>query len=86
MSVPADIAFGEMQVGAVQLAMRAAQEMHRQQRETLHEQPDYYPIRNHLLDFLVRRSKNFVPPAGYDPRKPPHVTAGKAGGIVDAAD
>lgn len=61
------------------------------QRETLHEQPDYYPIRNHLLDFLVRRSKNFVPPAGYDPRKPPHVKVGKAvppgnGGIVDAAD
>lgn len=48
------------------------------QRETLHEQPDYYPIRNHLLDFLVRRSKAFVPPAGWEARKPPHVYAGSS--------
>ncbi|WP_341705194.1 ABC transporter ATP-binding protein [Ferrovibrio sp.] len=47
------------------------------QRETLHEQPDYYPIRNHLLDFLVRRSKAFVPPAGWDGRRPPEVRAGQ---------
>ncbi|MFN4166353.1 MAG: ABC transporter ATP-binding protein [Ferrovibrio sp.] len=44
-------------------------------RETLHQLPDYYPIRNHLLDFLVRRSKAFTPPAGWDARKPPHVYA-----------
>ncbi len=61
------------------------------QRETLHQQPEYYPIRNHLLDFLVRRSKNFVPPADYDPRKPPHVyasatTPAREAGLHDAAD
>jgi len=60
-------------------------------RETLHQQPEYYPIRNHLLDFLVRRSKSFVPPQGYDPRKPPHVYASAKlpvtdGGLHDAAD
>ncbi|MFN4309782.1 MAG: ABC transporter ATP-binding protein [Ferrovibrio sp.] len=44
-------------------------------RETLHQLPDYYPIRNHLLDFLVRRSKAFTPPAGWESRKPPHVYA-----------
>lgn len=26
-------------------------------RETMHHDPQYYPIRNHLIDFLVRRSK-----------------------------
>ncbi len=45
-------------------------------RETLHQQADYYPIRNHLLDFLVRRSKDFAPPPGWDARRPPHVYAG----------
>ncbi len=42
-------------------------------RETLHQLAEYYPMRNHLLDFLVRRSKNFIPPAGWDAKKPPHV-------------
>lgn len=56
------------------------------QRETLHQQPDYYPIRNHLLDFLVRRSKDFTPPPGWDARKPPHVFAGSSPtAIVGAA-
>jgi len=48
------------------------------QRETLHQQPEYYPIRNHLLDFLVRRSKSFTAPPGYSKRQPPEVTAGAA--------
>lgn len=26
-------------------------------RETMHHDPQYYQIRNHLIDFLVRRSK-----------------------------
>lgn len=42
-------------------------------RETLHQLKEYYPMRNHLLDFLVRRSKNFTPPTGWDPKMPPHV-------------
>jgi len=52
-------------------------------RETLHQLADYYPMRNHLLDFLVRRSKNFTPPAGWDARKPPHV---RAAGVHAAAE
>ena len=27
-------------------------------RATLHHDPQYYPIRNHLVDFLVARSKD----------------------------
>lgn len=52
-------------------------------RETLHQLPDYYPMRNHLLDFLVRRSKNFTPPAGWDAKKPPHV---RPAGVTAAAE
>ena len=47
-------------------------------RNTIHKDPQYYPIRNHLVDFLVSRSKEFTEcrPAGYDPRRPPQVTPG----------
>ena len=47
-------------------------------RNTIHKDPQYYPIRNHLVDFLVSRSKEFTvePPAGYDSRRPPLVTPG----------
>ena len=49
-------------------------------RHTIHKDPQYYPIRNHLVDFLVSRSKGFTeqPPADYDPRHPPLVTPGLA--------
>ncbi len=49
-------------------------------RHTIHKDPQYYPIRNHLVDFLVSRSKNFTeqPPADYDPKHPPLVTPGLA--------
>jgi nitrate/nitrite transport system ATP-binding protein len=49
-------------------------------RHTIHKDPQYYPIRNHLVDFLVSRSKEFTerPPANYDPRHPPQVTPGLA--------
>jgi nitrate/nitrite transport system ATP-binding protein len=45
---------------------------------TVHKEPHYYPIRNHLVDFLVIRSKQFESslPADYDPRHPPLVTPG----------
>ena len=48
-------------------------------RHTLHKEPHYYPIRNHLVDFLVSRSKLFNEdvPADYDPRNPPLVTPGR---------
>jgi nitrate/nitrite transport system ATP-binding protein len=47
-------------------------------RDTVHKAPGYYALRNHLVDFLVTRSRPFNadPPAGYDPRNPPVVTPG----------
>ena len=44
-------------------------------RINLHKLPDYYAVRNHLIDFLVSGSKSFRDniPAGYDPRRPPIV-------------
>ena len=51
-------------------------------RNTIHKDPQYYPIRNHLVDFLVSRSKEFTErqPANYDPRHPPQVTPGLGAG------
>lgn len=50
-------------------------------RTEVHHHPDYYAIRNHLIDFLVTRSKSFrdAIPAGYDRRHPP-VVRPRAGG------
>jgi nitrate/nitrite transport system ATP-binding protein len=45
-------------------------------RHVLHRHPDYYPIRNHVIDFLVERSRRLAesgPPPGHDPRHPPVV-------------
>ena len=44
-------------------------------RALLHHAPGYYGLRNHLIDFLVTRSRTFrdQQPAGYDPRHPPVV-------------
>ncbi len=44
-------------------------------RDEIHRHPDYYPLRNHLIDFLVTRSVTFRNdmPAGYDRKKPPVV-------------
>jgi len=44
-------------------------------RVDIHKSPDYYPLRNHLMDFLISRSKTFKDeiPAGYDKRQPPVV-------------
>ena len=46
----------------------------------MHRHPHYYPIRNHLIDFLVDRSKRLAgdPPPGFDPRHPPEVAPGQA--------
>ncbi len=43
-------------------------------RNDMHRHPHYYPIRNHLLEFLVNRSAQFdaeLSSKDYDPRKPP---------------
>jgi nitrate/nitrite transport system ATP-binding protein len=47
-------------------------------RETQHKEPRFYAIRNHLVDFLVSRSKRFSEelPADYDPKNPPLVMPG----------
>ena len=47
-------------------------------RHDVHKYPHYYRIRNHLVDFLVTRSKEFRNnvPAGYDPMHPPQVLPG----------
>jgi nitrate/nitrite transport system ATP-binding protein len=48
-------------------------------RADVHRHPHYYPIRNHLLEFLVNRSKQFqdeISAATYDPRQPPVVRPG----------
>lgn len=47
-------------------------------RETLHKAPHYYAIRNHLVEFLVSRSKRFSEelPPGYDAKNPPLVMPG----------
>ena len=45
-------------------------------RNDMHHHPNYYPMRNHLLDFLVNRSKQFkdeLAAADYDPMHPPVV-------------
>ena len=45
-------------------------------RNTVHRHPNYYPIRNHLMDFLVTRSETFaeeVNNSQYDPKNPPVV-------------
>jgi nitrate/nitrite transport system ATP-binding protein len=48
-------------------------------RHDMHRHPHYYPIRNHLIEFLVNRSKEFrdaVDAASWDPRHPPEVRPG----------
>ena len=44
-------------------------------RTQLHHAPGYYALRNHLIDFLVTRSRTLrdAMPEGYDPRHPPVV-------------
>jgi nitrate/nitrite transport system ATP-binding protein len=44
----------------------------------IHHDPNYYAIRNHLIDFLVTRSATFRdnPPVGFDPRHPPVIRLG----------
>jgi nitrate/nitrite transport system ATP-binding protein len=55
-------------------------------RTELHKHPNYYPLRNHLLEFLVTRSKEMAGGAGaegYDFRSPP-VVRPVAGGPMHA--
>ena len=48
-------------------------------RHNIHKDPQYYCIRNHLVDFLVTRSKLIASgeqDAAYDPAHPPLVRPG----------
>jgi nitrate/nitrite transport system ATP-binding protein len=50
-------------------------------RSDMHTHPNYYPMRNHLVEFLVNRSKRFreeISASSYDPRRPPVVRPGAA--------
>jgi len=54
-------------------------------RNEVHKHPAYYPVRNHIIDFLVARSKSFAtelaqPGKVWNRRAPPLVTPGAAGG------
>jgi nitrate/nitrite transport system ATP-binding protein len=52
------------------------------QRATLHHDPQYYPLRNHLVDFLVTRSKHLS--HGKAPTHPPTVEPGRTlAGVTD---
>ena len=46
------------------------------QRGDMHKHPNYSPMRNHLLEFLVNRSRSFgreLADSDYDPKNPPCV-------------
>jgi nitrate/nitrite transport system ATP-binding protein len=46
-------------------------------RIDLHRHPHYYPLRNHIIDFLVSRSRSFATTViGHDPRHVPLVRIG----------
>ena len=47
-------------------------------RVDIHRHPLYYAVRNHIIDFLVTRSKNFAADVGaaHDPRHVPLVRPG----------
>ena len=53
-------------------------------RADIHRNPAYYALRNHLIDFLVTRSRTFAeaPPAGYDPRNIAVVRPGAAPAVA----
>src|SRR5881275_651804 len=54
-------------------------------RIDLHRHPLYYPLRNHVLDFLVTRSKTFASDVtDHDPRNVPTVRIGKPELVVAA--
>jgi len=57
-------------------------------RHDIHKHPHYYRIRNHLVDFLVTRSKEFASnvPAGYESLHPPHVRPGLEPDVAEMPD
>ena len=57
---------------------RASPRLDRTLRLDVHRHPHYYAVRNHIVDFLVSRSKSFAAETpGHDPRDVPVVRVGK---------
>jgi nitrate/nitrite transport system ATP-binding protein len=57
-------------------------------RHDMHKHPHYYRIRNHIIEFLVDRSKAFdreIATRGYDPKHPPQVSPGVAEPAIAAS-
>jgi nitrate/nitrite transport system ATP-binding protein len=57
-------------------------------RQDMHTHPNYYPMRNHLIEFLVNRSKSFkeeLSRAEYDPKNPPTVRPSAGGDPIQRA-
>ncbi len=55
-------------------------------RSDMHKHPNYYPMRNHLIEFLVNRSKSFkeeLSSSSYDPKSPPTVRPGAPDAVPD---
>ena len=48
-------------------------------RHSIHHDPQYYRIRNHLVDFLINRSKLYHSGEATRPRRPPLVRPGVEG-------
>ncbi len=54
------------------------------ERVGIHKHPLYYPLRNHIIDFLVTRSRTFVSQTpDFDPRHVPVVRPGVDGPPID---
>ncbi|MBB3898622.1 ABC transporter ATP-binding protein [Roseococcus suduntuyensis] len=49
-------------------------------RANLHHMPGYHPLRDHIMDFLITRSRTLAgkPPEGWDSRRPPVVVPAEA--------
>jgi nitrate/nitrite transport system ATP-binding protein len=56
-------------------------------RHTIHHDPQYYRIRNHLVDFLIHRSQQYASAGAARPTRPPVVRPGlDAGPIAKSAN
>jgi nitrate/nitrite transport system ATP-binding protein len=53
-------------------------------RNDVHKHPLYYAVRNHIIDFLVTRSRGFDKGSGYDPRAVPLVRPGVPEPVIAA--
>ena len=54
------------------------------ERATLHKLPGYHPLRDHVLEFLLTRSRSLAgaPPPGWDPRAVPAVRPTAPDGVA----